>query len=163
MTTKADFTNEEWTVLLQTLANVTTYVITADPSIVGAIREARALDKALREPSVSPAAQELVDSVLADLEQKSKNKEKREPIEVKEGEDVRQVLRKSLEQAAALLNAKCSPEEAAGFKQWLLDLATVVAKADKEGSHFGIGGVRVTDKEKTALAEVASTLGLENN
>lgn len=163
MTTKADFTDKEWTVLLQALPNAATYVITADLSVVGAMREARALAKALEEPSVPPAAQELADSVMADVEEKSKNKEKVDAVEIKEGEDARQVIRESLEQASALLDAKCSPEEAAGFKQWLLDLATAVAKADKEGSHFGFGGVRVTDKEKTALAEIASTLGLEDN
>jgi hypothetical protein len=163
MTTKADFTNEEWTVLLQALPSAASYVITADLSVIGAMREARALAKALEEPSVPPAAQELADSVMADVVEKSANKEKVDAVEIKESEYTRQALLRSLEQAAAALDAKCSPEEAAGFKQWLLDLATAVAKADKEGSHFGIGGVRVTDKEKAALAEIASVFGLESS
>jgi hypothetical protein len=63
-----------------------------------------------------------------------------------------------LRQAAALVEAKCSPEEAAGFKQWLVDVAQAIAAADKEGSHFGIGGQRVSDKEKAALAELDKLL-----
>jgi hypothetical protein len=163
MTTKADFTNEEWTVLLQALPYVATYVITADLSVLGAMREAGALAKALEEPSVAPAAQELASSVMDDVEQKSENIVKADSVEFKKGEDARQVLKQSLEQASVVLDARCSPEEATGFKQWLLDIATAVAKADKEGSHFGIGGVRVTDKEKAALAEIASVLGLDKS
>jgi hypothetical protein len=59
-----------------------------------------------------------------------------------------------------LLDAKCTQEEAAGFKQWLLDVAQAVAEADKEGSHFGIGGQRVSDKEQTALAELTTLFNL---
>lgn len=50
------------------------------------------------------------------------------------------------------------PEAAAGVKQWLLDIAQSVAEADKEGSHFGIGGQRVTEKEQAALAEINTIL-----
>ena len=70
-----------------------------------------------------------------------------------EGQDPREPARHALQQTAVLLDEKCSPEEAAGFKQWLIGLAQSIAEADKEGNHFGIGGQRVRDKEPAALTE----------
>ena len=160
MTTKADYTTEEWNILLTAPPNAATYVITADLSVMGALKEMKALGKALKKPSAPAAAQGLVDALVADIQEKTKNKESVETQEVQEGEDAREFVRQGLQGAADLLDAKCSPEEAAGFKQWLLDVAESVAEADKEGSHFGSGGVRVTEKEKAALAEIKSTLGL---
>ena len=162
MTTKADYTSEEWNILLRAVANAATYVITADMSVVGAFKEMKALGDALKKPTAPAAAQELVDSLAADLAEKSKNRESVDAPEAKADDEAREQVRQGLIQAVNLLDAKCEPEEAAGFKQWLLDLAQTVAEADKEGSHFGIGGVRVTDKEKEALAELRSTLGLQD-
>jgi hypothetical protein len=161
MTTRTAFTSEEWTLLLLSLTNVTGYVITADMSVMGALKEMKAMGKAVEQQSAPPAAQELVSALVADLKKKSDNKESVAAPEVKEDDEAREVMRQGLQEAAGVLDAKCSPEEAAGFKQWLLDLAQTVAEADKEGSHFGFGGVQVTDKEKKALAELRSTLGLQ--
>ena len=161
MTTKADYTSKEWTTLLQAPANAATYVITADMSVMGALKEMKAMGKAVEQQSAPPAAQELVSALVSDLKEKSENKESVAAPEVKEDDEAREVMLQGLQEAAGVLDAKCSPEEAAGFKQWLLDLAQTVAEADKEGSHFGIGGVRVTDKEKKALSELRSTLRLQ--
>ncbi|HET6444744.1 MAG TPA: hypothetical protein VFI27_09220 [candidate division Zixibacteria bacterium] len=81
---------------------------------------------------------------------------------MKEEDGAREVIRQGLQKADDLVDARCSLEEATGFKQWLLDIAQAVAEADKEGSRFGIGGVRVTDKEQMALAEIRTALGLQD-
>jgi len=158
MTTKNDFTAEEWQLLTVAPVNAGSYIISADLSVMGAIREMKALGKALEEPTPPAAAQELVAALIADAEAQAKNKEEGETAPAQEGEDVREQIRQALQQTATLLNAKCTSEEAAGFKQWLQDVAQAVAEADKEGSHFGIGGQRVSDKEQTALAELATLL-----
>ena len=41
-----------------------------------------------------------------------------------------------------------SPDEIAGFKQWLVSVATSVSQASKEGGVFGIGGTPVSDSER---------------
>ena len=158
MTTKNDFAAEEWQLLTVAPVNAGSYIITADLSVMGAIREMKALGKALEEPTPPAAAQELVAALIADAEAQAKNKEEKETAPAQEGEDVREPIRQALQQTVVLLDAKCTPEEAAGFKQWLLDVAQAVAEADKEGSHFGIGGQRVSDKEQTALAELTTLL-----
>jgi hypothetical protein len=65
-----------------------------------------------------------------------------------------------MKRATTLVQAMCSSKEAAGFKQWLVDVAQAVAAADKEGSHFGIGGVYISEKEQAALAEIDALLNL---
>jgi hypothetical protein len=162
MSTKTDFSVEEWTLLLQAITNVATYVITADMSVMGALKEMKAMGKAVEQQSAPPTAQELVNALVSDLKEKSENKESVATTEVKEDEEVRGGMLHGLQDAVQVLDAKCSPEEASGFKLWLLDIAEAVAEADKEGSHFGIGGVQVTDKEKAALSELRSTLGLQD-
>ena len=162
MSTKTDFSAEEWTLLLQAITNVATYVITADMSVMGALKEMKAMGKAVEGQSAPPAAQELVGALVSDLKEKSENKESVAAPEMKEDDEVREVMLQGLQDAVEVLDAKCSPEEANGFKLWLLEIAQAVAKADKEGSHFGIGGVQVTDKEKAALSELRSTLGLQD-
>jgi len=162
MSTKTDFSDEEWTLLLLAITNAATYVITADMSVMGALKEMKAMGQAVEKQAAPPAAQELVDALVSDLKEKSENKESLATTEMKENEEVREVMLQGLQNAAEVLNAKCSPEEANGFKSWLLEIAEAVAEADKEGSHFGIGGVQVTEKEKTALAEIRSTLGLQD-
>ncbi len=67
-----------------------------------------------------------------------------------------------LGQVAQLVDAKAEPDEAAGYKGWLLGIAVAVARAGKEDQGFlGHGGVLVNDAERAALASIAQTLGLE--
>ncbi len=158
MTTKENYTTEEWNILIMAPPNAATYIITADMSVMGAMREMKALSKALKHPTPPEGAQELVTSLITDIQAKTKNKESLEAPTSEEGQDPREPARQGLQQAAALLDEKCTSEEASGFKQWLIDIAQAVAEADKEGSHFGIGGVRVTEKEEVALAEIKTIL-----
>ena len=158
MTTKEDYTTEEWNTLMMSPPNVAMYIITADMSAMGAMRELKALSKELKHPNPPETAQELVTSLVADIQAEAKNKESVETPATEEGQDPREPARQGLRQAAVLLDEKCTSEETAGFKQWLMDVAQTVAEADKEGSHFGMGGVRVSEKEKEALAEIEAML-----
>lgn len=163
MTTKADYTEQEWKLLLLSPTYAGTYVMTADMSVMGVMREMKAMSKAMTTLQPPAGAQELVSAVVSDIEAKAKNKEEikaSEAEEGKDGQDGREPARQGLRQTADLLDQKCSADEAAGFKQWLVGIGQTVAEADKEGSHFGRGGVAVTDKEKTALAEINTYLGL---
>ncbi len=69
---------------------------------------------------------------------------------------------RTLGSVTKLLDSKATPEEALGYKGWLLDFARVVAEAGKEDQGFlGMGGVAVNDTERAAYAAIAATLGLE--
>jgi hypothetical protein len=51
-----------------------------------------------------------------------------------------------------------NPAEAAAYKQMVLDVASNVAKAAKEGGFLGIGGKLVSKEEEAALGAIASVL-----
>lgn len=107
MSTKADFNAEEWTLLLQSITNSATYVMTADMSVMGALKEMKAMGKAVEELQASPAAQELVGSLVSDLKEKGENKDSVAAPEVKEDDEAREVILKGLQEAAGVLDAKC--------------------------------------------------------
>jgi len=66
-----------------------------------------------------------------------------------------------LRQLADLLARKSEPEEAAGYKQWVMNAAVRTSEAGKEGGGFlGRGAVAVNDAERQALTQVAAALGL---
>lgn len=158
MTTKQDFTVEEWDLLLAAPVHATNYLMTADMSIMGVIREMRAMDKFLTHSTPPDNAGELIHQVLADIKAKGQNKEKLAMPAAEEGQDPREPARQGLRQVAVLVESKCSPEEAFGFKQWLTDLAQAIAVADKEGSHFGVGGKPISEKEQAALTQMDELL-----
>ncbi|MFC2037531.1 hypothetical protein ACFLYD_06155 [Chloroflexota bacterium] len=161
MTTKADYTTEEWTKLMQAQMYVGTIIVVADPNVTGLIAEGRAMVNAYQEQSVPEAAQELVGSLLADMKEKAENKEQLpSDLSKDDAEAMKAQILDEIRGVVGILEAKASPEEAAGFKQWLMSTAEAVAEASKEGGFLGIGGQRVTDKEKAAMAEIAATLGL---
>ncbi|MEA3338275.1 MAG: hypothetical protein U9R25_20490 [Chloroflexota bacterium] len=66
-----------------------------------------------------------------------------------------------LRQLVELLARKSNPEEAAGYKQWVMAAAVRTSEAGEEDEGFlGFGGVDVNDAEREALAQVAAALGI---
>lgn len=67
----------------------------------------------------------------------------------------------TLRAVAALLAARTTPEEAAGYARWLLNIARQTALGGAEGGNWlGWGAVQVNQAEEDALAQVAQALGL---
>ena len=64
----------------------------------------------------------------------------------------------TVKDASALVSAK-APQDAAGFKAWLLQISQHVAEASNEGGFLGFGGVAVSETEKATLAEISRALG----
>ena len=57
-----------------------------------------------------------------------------------------------LREAVELLASKATPEEVDGYRAFTLTVAQRAAEADKSGGVVGIGGERVSDAEREALA-----------
>jgi hypothetical protein len=82
-------------------------------------------------------------------------------LEIAQAAGAGEQARTALRAVAALLDEHVAPDEAGGFKRWLVEIATTTAKAGKEDQGFlGMGGVMVNDAERTALKEIASILGI---
>ncbi len=160
MTTKADFTKEEWTYLLQAPTAAGMYIMMADPNfVVGSMKEAFAVSSAIISKE-KESNSELLTSLLAEFKKTEMVKQARLKFEEKNVTAMQQTAFDTLKKAAQLLAWKATPQEAAEIKNWLYDLAVKTAEAAKEGGFLGFGGTRVSEKEKTALQELAGLLGV---
>jgi hypothetical protein len=158
MSTKADYTKEEWESLLKAPLMAAMAVVAASPSgPIGVVQEMFAVGKGLMQ-GAEGTTNALVGALVADMKAGA-----RPATPSERPQDLAQVKAQALgacREVAALLNRK-APGEAEGFKRWLLGTAQHAAEAAKEGGFLGIGGVQVSDAEKAALAEVAQVLGVK--
>jgi hypothetical protein len=184
MTTKADYTAEEWGQLTQAPLMATMAIVAADMSgPIGLVKEMMATVKTIQETAASTTASELVKAISTDVIESQQKKDQKDQgaqpagdasaqptasspdpmqsmkIDAKNPEEAKKKAVEGCVAAAAIVTQK-SPAEADEFKQWLMTIATRTAEAGKEGGFLGIGGTRVSEKEKTELAALASALGV---
>ena len=83
--------------------------------------------------------------------------------QVADAPDAAEQARTALGAVATLLDTRTTPEEAAGYKDWLVHIARASAQGALEDKGFlGRGGVQVNDAERAAIAEVARLLGRQS-
>jgi hypothetical protein len=162
MAKKADFTSEEWRLILGLPQAASLYLALASPSgPLGLAQEMIASTKGVVEALKASSGNELIDAVAADMREKAEKREKLEPP-LKPGNDLNEMKAQCLKacrDAAALLAQK-APADAQAYKQWVYQAAQNSANAAKEGGVFGIGGERVSEAETAALQEIAMALDI---
>jgi hypothetical protein len=141
MTSKADFTEEEWEVVRE--GPPTAGLVAASASGGGTFRESWALAKAFGEARQHHGASELLDALVSE---RPHPKRYGSPAELEE-----QGLGR-LRDAVALLAQKGTPEELEAYRQFTLNVAERVAEAHKEG------GSAVSPGEQEALDKIAAAL-----
>ena len=144
MTTKSDFNADEWERVARAPALGALSVMLADRG--GAIRESVALGKAYAEAR-RDGGSEL-------LEQLVSSPPSIDPQSVGQPDQIPEQIR----EAVTTVEQKATPEEAEEFRNFILRLADVVARAHKEGGMLGIGGKEVSPEEQAALDRLSSTL-----
>ncbi len=164
MASKSDFTPVEWKKLVQAPLLAGYAVSAADPSgFIGLLQEAFAAARVVSEARAQ-AGDALIKSVAEELSTSGGRADAREGVRtIVQGaalEEIKHRALDSLRQVAVVLDARAG-EHAAPFKSWLLDLARKVAEAGLEDTFLGFGGIRMSEKEKATLAEIAHMLGLE--
>jgi hypothetical protein len=150
MTGKADFNADEWSRVLAGPPAAGMRMVMAERG--GMLRESLAIGRAYTEARQNHGSSELLDEIVA--EQPAIN-----PAEFQGHADLTQALMQKLRDAIDVLESKASSEDVEAYRRFVVDLAHRVASAKKEGGVLGIGGKEISDKERTALEEVASTLG----
>ncbi len=162
MSTKDDFSLEEWTALLQGPMIAGMSVISADPAITSVPKETAAMAKAMLVNPVPAGGEELIASMVADIQSMSDNKEKMTAPEfaAKDATGITAEINQKMTDLAAMVDGKLSAAEATAYKEWVMSVAQTVAEAGKEGGFLGIGAVRVSPEEEAALAALRSDLGL---
>lgn len=163
MTTKTDFSSTEWEVLRDAPNLVILAVTVAGASgIFGSIAEALAPSGTILE------ALKGSNQLLREICEKEEMLSSVESIKIlarKSGDfaGIQAVLRKDAidksQTAIDLLRQKGSPEDIAAYREFLLTLGDKVANAAKEGAFLGFGGERVSEHERTLLAELAEAVG----
>ena len=69
-------------------------------------------------------------------------------------EQLWQAALQNFNSAVQLLEAKQVTAESSDYANWVMDIATAVANAAKEGAFLGFGGKRVSDAEQQLLAKL---------
>jgi hypothetical protein len=144
MTGKADFTPEEWQLLLEGPASAGLLVVMAQRG--GTFRETLALAKAYAEARQQHGGSELLDEIVA-------AKPKFDHTRYHSVEELKQHVLPQLRDAIDLLQRKATPEEVEAYKSFVLALADKVANAHRED------GKSVSDAERAAIDEIAAGLG----
>ena len=160
MTTKADYTEDEWAGLVRAPILAGAYVAASDMSFFGMIGEMSALYRTMTEGNAPEAASSLIHEVVVEIEDRKDAKEKLKLPETKQSATQAAQLVHQLALDLEVLDQKSTPEETRAFKDWLVQIAQATAEATKEGGFLGIGAVRVSDKEKMALATLRRELGI---
>ena len=159
MTTKENFTDEEWARLERAPIVAGMAISLADPGgPIEAIKESMAAIKTMTEPARSGGQGELVDAVAKSATEKAQHHKSPlgdfKPRGALAGEEILDELRAVNE----LVTQKATPEEAAAFREWLLTAAKRSAEAAKEGGFLGFKAERVSEGEQRMLDKLGEVL-----
>jgi len=144
MTGKADFTEDEWKLVLEAPPSAGLIVVTAQKG--GTFRETIAMAKAYAEARQQHGESELLDEIAA-------GKPERDHTHYHSPDELRQGGLQHLRDAVALLETKATPDEVNEYRRFILTLADKVANAHREH------GQSVSDAEQQAIAEITTALG----
>jgi hypothetical protein len=144
MTSQADFTPEEWEQVLEGPPSAAMIVITSHHG--GTLRETFSMAKTYAEAREEHGQSELLDELVS-AKPEIDHTRYHSPEELKEHSLTR------VRGAVALVEAKATPEELAGYRKFILTLAERVAKAHKEGDEA------VSDAERSAIADISVAVG----
>lgn len=144
MTGKADFTEQEWELVLEGPPSAGIIVVTAQRG--GTFRESIAMAKAYVEARQQHGGSELVDEIVS-------VKPERDHTRYHSVEELKEHGLQHLRDAVALLEQKATPDEVEAYKTFVLMLAGKVANAHREG------GQSVSDAERAAIEEISASLG----
>ena len=161
----AKFSLEEWKLIESApfLAGLSVALSDLRKGLFGAIKESLVPFEAITEAGTG-ASNQVVASVVASFkEMAAKHERLQSPVSVagKKPEEVKAEVATQLAKIPAILEGKVPPDQAEGYKKWLLDIAVKVANAATEGGFLGFGGERVSPAETAAINELASSLGVK--
>src|SRR6201985_515000 len=144
MTTKSDFSAEEWHLILEAPPSAGMIVVTAQRG--GMFRETIAMAKAYAEARQQHGESELLDEIVS-------AKPERDHTHYHSPDELKQGGLQHLRDAVALLETKATPDEVNEYRRFILTLADKVAAAHREH------GQSATEAEQQAIAEIATALG----
>jgi transcription antitermination factor NusG len=156
MTSKQDFTDEQWTRIRRAPLVAGVAISLADPG--GPIEVAKETMASLRSATLPPSQEELLASVALDIQALAQHKQN--PVGEFKPRGGQQVL-EELRAVNEIVQTKATPqEEVEAFRGWLVAAAQAAADAGKEGGFLGFGAERVSARERQMLDQVRAALGM---
>jgi len=143
MTTKSAFTDDEWKTIAEGPVTAGMTVLTAEGG--GTFRETFALARAYTDARKQHGESELLDEIVSAKPEFDRHR-------YGSPDQLRTAGMQRLDEAVALLQAKATPEELAGYREFVVGLAQHVAEAHKEH------GQQISPAEQAALDEIRSHL-----
>ena len=161
MTSKTDFTEEEWERLGRAPLVAGMAISFADPGgPIEAIKESSAaLKTAHRGGAGRPRPGAFVQAVAQDVAAKAQRRENPLSGFKPDGRNALQDILDELRAVNALLVEKAAPDDAADYREWIKTAAQRAALAAKEGGFFGIGAERVSEREQQMLDTLGEIFG----
>ena len=149
MTGKADFTQQEWDLVLEGPPSAGMIVVTAQRG--GTIRETLAIARAYVEARQQHGESELLDEIVSARPELDRSR-------YHSAEELKEHGLQSLRDAVGLLERKATPEELDAYKSFVLSLADKVANAHREGG----SAEAVSEAERAAIGEISAALEATN-
>ena len=157
MTTKNDFTDDEWSRVLRAPMVAGLALSLADPG--GPIEAAKETMATMKSATNPPSREQLLSEVA--LEIQSMAQARKNPIKgykpTRDRDPGEQVL-EELQAVQDIVKAKAAPDEAEAFGRWLVASAQAAADAAKEGGFMGFGAELVSDREQAMLERVRAAV-----
>ena len=160
MTTKADFTEDEWTRLKRAPFIAGLAISLADPGgPIEAIKETAATLKTVTGAAGSGDGGELVGALAQEVTAEAR--ERKNPLADfrPKGAMAGQEILEELRGVNGIVTAKATAEEADAYRGWLLAAAKEAADAAKEGGFLGFHAQRVSEGEQRMLDSLREALG----
>jgi hypothetical protein len=143
MTSKSDFTAEEWQVILEAPPSAGMIVVTAQRG--GSFRETIAMAKAYVEARQQHGNSELLDDIVA-------AKPEHDHTHYHSPEELKQHGLQHLRDSIGVLGSKATPEEVDEYRRFIVTLSHKVAAAHREH------GVEVSEAEQAAIDDITEAL-----
>jgi hypothetical protein len=156
MTTKADFTEEEWARLGRAPLVAAMAISLADPGgPIETLRESSAALQTVIEAAQSGSDGEFVQEVARDFADKARHRQNPMAGFKPKGRDAGEEVLAELRAVNQLLVEKTTPEEREQFRAWLKTAAQRAATAAKEGGFLGFRAELVSEREQLMLDRLA--------
>jgi hypothetical protein len=143
MTSKSDFTAEEWQLILEAPPSAGMIVVTAQRG--GMFRETIAMAKAYAEARQRHGNSELLDEIVA-------AKPERDHTHYHSPEELKEHGLQHLRDAVAVLARKGAAEDVEEYRRFIVTLSQRVAAAHREH------GQEVSESEQTAIDDITEAL-----
>jgi len=143
MTSKSDFTAEEWQLILEAPPGAGMIVVFAQRG--GSFRETIAMAKAYAEARQQHGKSELLDDIVA-------AKPERDHTHYHSHEELREHELQHLRDSVVLLQSKATPEEVDEYRRFIVTLSQRVAAAHREH------GQEVSESEQSAINDITEAL-----